>query len=204
MPFQKLLIANRGEVAVRILRAAQDLGIATVAVFSADDAGALHTTLADRGGAGGHRPGRLPRHRRADRHRPRTRLRRGAPRLRLPERAGRLRPGLRRRRPGLHRPHAGAAGAVRRQGQRPCAGGRTRRAAAARHRCGHAGRGAGLLRRPAQPRPGLRRDAQGRGRRRRARHARRCKTRPTCPRPTPAAAPRRWPPSAWARSMPSG
>ena len=47
MPFKKLLIANRGEVAVRILRAAQDLGTATVAVFSADDAGALHTTLAD-------------------------------------------------------------------------------------------------------------------------------------------------------------
>jgi acetyl/propionyl-CoA carboxylase alpha subunit/acetyl-CoA carboxylase carboxyltransferase component len=45
--FQKLLIANRGEVAVRILRAAQDLGIATVAVFSRDDAGALHTQLAD-------------------------------------------------------------------------------------------------------------------------------------------------------------
>ncbi|GCL66297.1 pyruvate carboxylase [Rubrivivax pictus] len=46
--FQRLLIANRGEVAVRILRAAQDLGIATVAVFSQDDAGALHTRLADR------------------------------------------------------------------------------------------------------------------------------------------------------------
>ncbi|HQC99306.1 MAG TPA: biotin carboxylase N-terminal domain-containing protein, partial [Aquabacterium sp.] len=45
--FQKLLIANRGEVAVRIARAAQDLGIATVAVFSRDDAGALHTQLAD-------------------------------------------------------------------------------------------------------------------------------------------------------------
>ncbi len=47
MPFQKILIANRGEVAVRILRAAQDLGIATVAVFSRDDAQALHAQLAD-------------------------------------------------------------------------------------------------------------------------------------------------------------
>jgi acetyl/propionyl-CoA carboxylase alpha subunit len=45
--FRKLLIANRGEVAVRIHRASQDLGIATVAVFSRDDAGALHTRLAD-------------------------------------------------------------------------------------------------------------------------------------------------------------
>ncbi len=45
--FKTLLVANRGEIAVRILRAAQDLGIATVAVFARDDAGALHTTLAD-------------------------------------------------------------------------------------------------------------------------------------------------------------
>ena len=45
--FKKLLIANRGEVAVRILRAAQDLGIATVAIYARDDTGALHSTLAD-------------------------------------------------------------------------------------------------------------------------------------------------------------
>jgi acetyl/propionyl-CoA carboxylase alpha subunit/acetyl-CoA carboxylase carboxyltransferase component len=45
--FKKLLIANRGEIAIRILRAAQDLGVATVAVFAKDDAGALHTQLAD-------------------------------------------------------------------------------------------------------------------------------------------------------------
>ncbi len=45
--FKSLLIANRGEIAVRIVRAAQDLGIRTVAVFSRDDDGALHTTLAD-------------------------------------------------------------------------------------------------------------------------------------------------------------
>ena len=47
MSFKKLLIANRGEIAVRIIRAAQDLGIATVSVYARDDAGALHTTLAD-------------------------------------------------------------------------------------------------------------------------------------------------------------
>ncbi|UHD43869.1 acetyl-CoA carboxylase biotin carboxylase subunit [Aureimonas altamirensis] len=44
---KKLLIANRGEIAVRIIRAAQDLGIATVAVHSAADAEALHVQIAD-------------------------------------------------------------------------------------------------------------------------------------------------------------
>ena len=48
MSIQTLLVANRGEIAVRIVRAAQDLGLSTVAVFSQDDAGALHTTLADK------------------------------------------------------------------------------------------------------------------------------------------------------------
>lgn len=45
--FTRLLIANRGEVAVRVAQAAAELGIATVAVHADDDAGALHTRRAD-------------------------------------------------------------------------------------------------------------------------------------------------------------
>jgi len=43
---EKLLIANRGEVAVRVAQAAAELGIATVAVYSDDDARALHVQRA--------------------------------------------------------------------------------------------------------------------------------------------------------------
>ena len=47
MPVTKLLIANRGEIAIRIARAAADIGLPAVAVHSVDDAQSLHIRLAD-------------------------------------------------------------------------------------------------------------------------------------------------------------
>jgi len=45
--FTKIMVANRGEIAIRVLRAANELGLATVAVFAEEDKLALHRFKAD-------------------------------------------------------------------------------------------------------------------------------------------------------------
>ena len=169
--FDTLLIANRGEIACRVIRTARRLGLRTVAVHSDADAGARHVAEADAAVRIGPAPAResylkidailaaAKAHRRP-----------GDPsRLRLPVGECGIRRGLRRGRPHLRRPAAGRDPRHGRQERGQGADGGGRRAA-----------GAGLSRRRPGPRPsggGGRDDRlpgadQGLGRRRRQGHAR--------------------------------
>ena len=122
-PFSRVLVANRGEIAVRIFRTLRELGIGTVAVYSEADRGALHARVADEAFLIGPPPAAesyLVVERLIETAK-RARRRGGPSRLRLPRRERRVRP---RRRGGRARLDRAATGGDRADGEQDgCADG---------------------------------------------------------------------------------
>ena len=192
--FEKVLIANRGEIALRVARACRELGVKSVAVYSTADAESAVVRFADEAVCiGPPPPGK------SYLHIPniigaaqKTGARGDPSRLRLPLRGPVLRRDLRRQRHHLHRPQAGGDGEGGRQGDRPRPDAEGGPAAAAGHRSSRSTTVDEAQEIADDDR--LSGDHQGGCRRRRARHERgpqaartsRASTRPPAPRPRPS------------------